>query len=315
MANYDKFKHKQHYVWRSYLESWSRNEQLFCLRYGSIFPANIRDLAQKRDFYKARELTPKEIDLLFAFIKTFPTHLQGLQKQIVDVFTIPHKLKAIVINSDRAQKKEGNIHAIKTLDIMINNIEEEIHADIESNSYRFIESIKSGNISFWNNQDSKLDFLHFICLQMLRTYKMQESLYKTIDRKMPETPELKNIWGIMRHLTAMNVADSILGDKNYTLNLLVNNSEIPFITSDQPVINTFSHGFDTDVIPEKFEIFYPVSPKIGVLIGISTNYAPDVISELAECDARHYNDLIFKSSHEHVYSGSSEILEAYRKAI
>ena len=315
MAIYDKFKHKQHYVWRSYLEAWSQNEQLICLRQGEIFTANIKDLAQKRDFYKSKELNHKEIDILFAFIKTFPPHLQELQKQIVDVFTTPHRLKAIIINSERSQNNEDASGTIKTLDIMINNIEEEIHSDIESNSYHFIKSLKSGNTSFWNIQDSKLNFLHFICLQMLRTKKIQENLYRTIDQKMPETPELKNIWGVMRHLTAMNVADSILGDKDYNLRLLANNSKTPFITSDQPVINTFSHGFNPEVTPEKFEIFYPISPKTGVLIGTTNNYSSNIFTELAECDVKHYNDLIFKSSHEHVYSGSIEILEAYRKEI
>ena len=314
MATYDNFKHKQHYVWRHYLKSWSINDQLFCLRADHIFLGNIRDHAQKRDFYRAKDLSSKEIELLFAFIKTFPPHVQDLQKQVVEAFTLPHTLKKILKKTQNKHSKESFIELNRTLDIMINNIEEEMHADIENNSSKFITSINFESIEFWNNSSEKLDFLQFICLQMLRTNKLQESLYKTVDRKMPTAPELKNIWGVMRNLTAINVASSLYGDRNYTLQLLLNNSKTPFITSDQPVINTFSHGFDQDVIPKEFEIFYPTSPKTGVLIGKKTKHTSQGPSQLSESDVKHYNDLIYKSSYENVYSNNCETLKSYRKA-
>lgn len=32
---------RQHHVWRSYLEAWSTDQIIFCLRDGRIFPSNV----------------------------------------------------------------------------------------------------------------------------------------------------------------------------------------------------------------------------------------------------------------------------------
>ncbi|WP_216891437.1 DUF4238 domain-containing protein [Pseudomonas putida] len=310
MSSYDTAKHKQHYVWRHYLEPWSTNDQVFCLRAGKIYPANIRDVAQKRDFYRIQDLNENEIKLLHAFVEKHPQPLQKLQKDLIQLFTTPHagqRLAQALREAHGETAPESLSELDKKIDVMINNLEEELHADIERDSQEFIEQIRAEDTSFWHESSSKTNFLQFVCTQMLRTRKIQDELMFAVNEAMPEHQSLNKIWGVLRHMFAMNVAYSLFNDTTYGLRLLLNDSKLPYITTDQPVINTHSSELERFEAPKNFEIFYPISPKKAVLIGIFK----DGVDYLNAEQVKAYNDCIAKLSHEQIFSSSRLVLENY----
>jgi hypothetical protein len=310
MATYKDEKHKQHYVWRYYLDSWSDKQQIFCLRDGRIFKANIKDLAQERDFYQLQELNAEDLKILNAFIDTFPVHLQAAHRGLLEVFSMPHRGKSIITGLERMFDLSKHLEAYdlkRTIKVMINNLEEELHSDIESQSIKFISDIRSEDASFWDNADSKLNFLQFVSLQMVRTKKMQNNIYSLIEMKMPEHQNLKKLWGAMRHMISMNLAHATFSKTEYGLRLLLNDSNVPFITSDQPVVNTFSEGLALSERPEKFEMYYPLSPKKAILI----TEKEDGIDFLEAKEVERYNECLFSLSHEQVYSSSEKSLERF----
>jgi Protein of unknown function (DUF4238) len=57
-------KKRHHYVWQHYLKLWARkDDQIFCLRKGKIFPSHTKNVAMESDFYKLEPFAPRELSL------------------------------------------------------------------------------------------------------------------------------------------------------------------------------------------------------------------------------------------------------------
>jgi hypothetical protein len=75
----------------------------------------------------------------------------------------------------------------------------------------------------------------------------------------------------------MLVADSLYRARNkYNIVLLDNETAIPFVTGDQPIINVHA-TFGSGVPPEKLELFYPLSPKRAMAMFESTTERSTVL--------------------------------------
>ena len=181
-----KKKKNQHYVWRHYLRQWTQNDKIYCLRNGKIFESNLMGVAQQRYFYKLKELTLADC----AFIKKLaidpsPKELQQVHFTLLNLFTLIFRLK-----EDQTSKGNINKELSKEIDIAINNIEEDYHANIEANAIEYIESILKEDIGFYSS-DNCIDFIYYICVQYMRTNKIKSNVittlskYKSID--MPKT--------------------------------------------------------------------------------------------------------------------------------
>lgn len=303
----EKKKKKQHYVWRFYLDAWAEDELIYCWREGKVFRTNIKDVAQGRYFYQVKKLSKDDIDIVKAFIERFPPHLKNIHNKILEVYITPHKLQTLFgLHADIPE----NLN--ETLDTMIHNLEENLHATVESNSIKFIESIRAEDISFWDIKKERTNFLIFIFLQLFRTKKIQEDLTLALRIKIPGETRLTNAWGVLRQMFAMNVADSVLNDEGYYPILLLNDSNIPLITADQPVINTHSIGSTLFQEPEQFEVYYPVSPRKAIML---TNVKPRPKGEaifLTASDVNLYNSYMIDRAHEQIFSTSKEILNQIR---
>ncbi|MNL42700.1 hypothetical protein D3C87_1651700 [compost metagenome] len=108
---------------------------------------------------------------------------------------------------------------------------------------------------------------------------------------------------------AINVADSLLNDVHYYALLLLNDTKIPLITADQPVINTHSIGSTLFQEPDQFEVYYPVSPRKAIML---TNVQPKQKNDvmiLTDQNVALYNSYMIDRSHEQIFSTSKEILE------
>jgi hypothetical protein len=298
-------KNKQHYVWRFYLEAWAdENDLIFCHRKGKLFKPNIKDVAQQRNFYRLKELTDDEVTLVKLMIEKSPRHLHKIHHGILRTFTAPHIVKSIIDSTG-----DSPASVLESLDVLINNIEEDIHAGIERKSIKYIDSIRAEDVLFWEDRQDRFNFLNFITLQLFRTKRIQDSLSEAIDIKQPNDRKLENVLGVLRHILSLNVADSLCHDSQYTIILLLNDSNTPFITGDQPVINT--HGVDSGLfdIPTEFEIYYPVSPKKAIIITAnSTKFSTNPVFVTAE-NVELYNSFIIKRSHEQLFSNSELMLE------
>src|SRR5688572_10702991 len=112
-------KRKQHFVWRRYLAAWAKDEQITCARGRATFVANVRDVAQERDFYRLEELTAEDLYWLRRLIAKLPPESHATHEQTLHGFVMPFKLRRFVENTDVAPE----LHA--KIDELIQNLEED----------------------------------------------------------------------------------------------------------------------------------------------------------------------------------------------
>ncbi len=306
MSSFDNMKRKQHYVWRYYLSGWAIDDQVWCDRLGARYLINIKDVAQKRDFYKIHELETQEIGLLKAFIQSFemPEEVKEIQYKIVELFSMPHTGKRIIekLAELRGASKDSTDVVFKNLDILVNNLEEDIHSDVENRSFQYIEQLRAECCYFWADKTERLNFLQFISLQMLRTKGIQDKIKSMTLEKMPDhSDSLMKIWNPLRHIMSLNIALNLF-NKGFDITLILNDSKTRFVTSDQPVVNLFATGLERFTVPENFEVYYPVSPTKGVLIHKTLGNSESKVLIISETEVHTYNRHVIAQHHEQLFA-------------
>lgn len=265
------------------------------------------NIGQKRDFYKLKELYSDD----FAFIKKLaidnaPKHLQKLHENLVKQFSIIFQLKNLV---ESKGVNDQNIN--DAIDIIIYNLEEDLHTGIEGTATKYIESILKEDISFYTTDKGCMDFIYYLCVQYMRTQKIKSSVVSAFSDI--NSIDISKIWNVLSHIFATNMGWSLYADRKvFKMILLKNESPIEFITGDQPVVNTFATEGSSLIPPEKLEFYYPISPALAILITDNVNH--DGISRLIlnEKDMLLYNKLIERNSHDQIYAASKSILEKYK---
>lgn len=302
-------KQRQHYVSRYYLKAWTNEkEQISCLRANKIFTSNLMGVAQERFFYELQDLTKEEIELIYKFaITPSPKNMQqsyiDFLEQYLFIFNFERQIRDKV-KDDKKQDFES------TMNIMKKNFEEDYHAQIESIGHKYLDLIRDKDIGFYYNQqtEDRMIFLFFITLQYMRTKKRRNN---TINEFKNDNINMSKIWPFMAHIYAQNIALSLHMRKEYILILLINNANCDFITGDQPLVNTYGVGNIKELKEDELEFYYPISPKLAVLITKNiTNQKKIIISE--DNKIQKYNDMIVESKEEQIYAMRKENLEVYK---
>lgn len=298
-------KRKHHYVWRYYLEPWTRTGSIFCLRDGNVFPSALKGVANKRDFYKAERLTPAELDAVRKLaIYPAPQHLQKLNEGWLETLAIPFKYVDLVqgVHSDSSDTHELITEAI-------HNIEEDLHAHIERSAIKYLDALRRQDASFCDSDTDMLDFLYFICIQYLRTSGAQQSVVTAVANRLGGL-RFDRMWKVLRHLFATNIAWTLYAERHHRcLIFLKNASSRPFLTADEPLVNICAMERSVEDQVEELEFYYPMSPRLAILLSRRTDLANgesiDLCFEQVDC----YNRYIVHSSYEQVYADTREILE------
>ena len=164
----------QHYVWRSYLESWSREkDQGYCLRNGCLFPLNPKKIMRERDFYKLVPLTKEDIQFFDYWLKEkCETGMRGLNQETFDIFRVANA--NIIIQRMKNATDEEKSCALKSAI----ELEENLHGDIEN---RAIPIIKEFDWAFLTTK--RLQSIFFNLLPMyFRTKRVREQIGEVLSR-------------------------------------------------------------------------------------------------------------------------------------
>lgn len=298
-------KSRQHYVWKYYLNPWTQNDRIFCLRNNVIFVTNSINVAVERDFYKLKEISASDIIIIQRFILSNPSQtLQKLHSAWVILLEYVYKIKT---NKNLEPTEEYDVE----VDQMINNFIEDLHSDIESNAIQYLDSILNSDINFFKNEADRYNFIHFLCVQYLRTNKIKASVISRGSQIIPNVPK---IWDILCHILSTNMAYSLFHEKrSYNLILAINETAIPFLTCDQPVSNTYANTKSISEVQSEsdVELYYPVSPFLAVLLSKKEEYKTTDKLFLSEDQVYLYNEHTYNCSHEQIYSNSKEVLEKF----
>lgn len=261
-------------------------------------------LANERDFYRLQELTQNEINFIEKVaIENSPEILKQINMNFLNGFTEIYKLR------NELEKKGLNDEEIdKKVDEQINNLEEDYHSRIEGISVKYIEQILQRDISFFETEDGRPEFLYYLCNQYMRTKKMKQNVIQSTSYQTKINVD--KMWNVLRHIYAINVGFNLNRQDEYRLILLNNITSLPFITGDQPVINTFAVSKNISDPVDNLELYYPVSPTIGLLITRSEEYKDKTQVDIIDVNKiDQYNSYILEESHEQIYSNSEQVLK------
>jgi len=300
-----KKKRNQHYVFQGYLRPWTKRGLIYCLREGQIFCPNLTGVACERFFYRLQDVTPEEFKLVEGLFKDHPSEsLKAALKHFMSIYAFPIKVR-----KQLAHKIEPRLQS--ALDGVIAEGEEDYHQKIEDTLLHFIERMLAGDTDFYSDGEQLANFLYALSVQFTRTKQMREAVVRQVGADFRGC-DVRRMTSVLLPLAALAVAHSLYIDKNkFKLVVLDNNTDTPFLTADQPIINLqYTH---TGQPPEKFEFYYPLSPKKAMLLVELSSTLGD--TPLSAVSVNNYNVTMVKNSYEQIFSNSEDYLNSIKNVV
>mgnify|MGYP003293462397 CR=1 FL=1 len=297
--------HKQHYVWRKYLETWgeSKDNKVFVWwnYHNLVKQTDLFDILRENDFYAFASLNKLELFVLKEmFAKTNNKTIKEANLGVDSFVNLVQEISDVLV--DTTEFDEYLIQAGET-----------IQTKIENSGYNHLELLKNENLKQFNyEEDGKMiDFLIFLLFQFLRTKKNKDGAIGSViqnDSKLKELykKEMNDqndyeldwekvynfgfIYLVQKsayYMTTHNAHIKLLKSKNAR-----------FIVSDQPVYNIAEDKLND------FDLFYPISPTQAVIV--STKYQENKIEEITDSEVLFYNHLTLKNAYKFVLGVSKE---------
>lgn len=272
---------RQHYVWQHYLKAWTYKGKLWCKRNNEIFNTATINIAQERYFYEAIPLNKAELELILVLIgKMHPSAYKTLCTTLDVYIATSH--------GDEVLRKNGL---------------EKYHSLVEDKAVSIINKIREGDIAILEEGNNRINFSYFIGCQYTRTKNMKlKDLILPSDMKIPKEfidCDFNKIANVLTFLLADTIGNWIYSEAEYSL--IRNETQIEFITCDQPVFNLLAIP---GIIPSSFELYYPLSPSYALYIAKAKNR-----NEIREDkEIIQYNEYIKSISYEYVFAKSREML-------
>lgn len=217
-------------------------------------------------------------------------------------------------------------HGEQLTEAAVNDIIEDLYSTEEGMLSVFLEDLKQGNRSFYDRphvvkdrtfRDSKQAFLYAVSSQHYRTkgvYNRWKVGFGIVDEKMLDALGInksnirpENIaYQVFLHVEGQ-VVDYLeaIGAK---LTVLVNDTAVPFLTSDQPVVNLKAVYKSITEQVSGIVFYYPITPQLAILIGSECTKTKHAVTTL-EVDK--YNSAIIAASNEFVFADTDSALERY----
>ena len=296
----------QHYVWQHYLRAWAHDGQVWCVRAPKrqAFRTNTSNIGSETYFYRVRELDEHDIAYLKAVISQASAgELRELNEGWLALFQMTFAARKAV--ADYGADTSIALRLYSELEAVEKTIVERYHTGVEDKAIPILELLRAADAAFYDDVNQASDFIHFLTLQYFRTAKMRNAITGT-PLTVPWNPQ--RTWPIESFIYATNVGASLFAErKRYGISFLENNSLVPFIAGDQPVIN-LNRQADQDLC-----LFFPVSPTMAMVYAADRKRFPLGTSRIGKIGAETYNYLLYAKSDSQIYGADCTYLEVMAK--
>lgn len=333
---------KQHYIWRKYLKNWLYSEnKLYVLR---------KEIKGNQDRIEERELEKIGFEKYFydttGFCEDDVSILQKLLEHMQKKDNIKFAIKPEVFFEAASQRdfiEKEVICQFEGIDNKWNFIDKLMSGDTsfyeDSQLKKILNKLKKcivdniflgesklnceneeivASMNDIENEDLKYQFNRFFCMQYFRSPRIQNNQITMADtlkaeEKVFNTLSSKFLANFLMVYFAEKMAMNITYRYCNSIVILINNTSIPFITSDTPVINLTGKEFNGLTV-----FYYPISPQIAIKLRIFNLMCVDnkLINngklELGEKDieiVKNLNKKMISNCYNEVYSNNKEILE------
>ncbi|TDV35023.1 uncharacterized protein DUF4238 [Paraburkholderia caballeronis] len=281
------------------------------MRRGSLAPfrTDTKNVAVERDFYRLTESLPDDIKWVrsVAFAKKGNAELQKLNEGWIDIFEIFWSLQKL---RDQFPK---SVELIAELDRQLIERQENYYSEMENSAVENLAALQGGNVSFFSDDHQAVAFSFFLMAQYFRTKKMQDNMQQQFESDA-DVARFNRAWPILRDIFATNTAFSIFANRaTAPLQVVTAPAGLQFITSDQPVINTYA-AFISETTPVKdAEIYFPVSPTHAVIISGHAAYKGINGKELDSFRVHYLNQAMEQAAHDQIFASTEEQLQIVGK--
>ncbi len=189
---------------------------------------------------------------------------------------------------------------------------EDHHSGIETSFIPSLNEALKGSVSFYDDTEMALPFLHYLAAQWMRTKGVKERAIKccVADDKV----DLSRIWNLLiLHLT-LNAGINLFKSRKRRRLMLVrnNNAAHPFITGDQPVIN-LKATLGRPVGDDELTVYYPISPSLALLLHDINDSPPFPAGTVTPTEVSWLNDRMFELCHQQVFGQIADSLNSLRE--
>ncbi len=236
-----------------------------------------------------------------------PERVKIVLQKFMRLYCIGHEIKAI-----EKEQPSWSDERQALLDILIETGSEDWHAKVESEFLPFLKQMREGKIEFYQDWKLATAFLFGLCVQFTRTKQAREAALRVMGNDVQGRKTL-HIMSVLSSLIAIRLSYNLLLErKSFKVEIVENESETPFITTDQPVINMRGDVKADGVPPDDFELFYPLSPMRAMVF---LKKETSIQLRIGAIAADSYNVMAAQHSHEQIFSNSWEYLESFSKVI
>lgn len=303
-------KKRHHYVSRGYLKYWRTNRGTGKKKSSGVwtfnkdrrdcnFQTSLFSIAQVNYFYNL-EVDRDVYDLL---------RIKYLGKSNFSKEFLKH-MKAL---ADISEYQEKKMPGWEKLHVINKNYLEGMFEKMESHISRSLIPIDQGVYFYLKElQEKKVglgDLLDLFCAQILRTKDARAKVESVLRRAVVVRDGVETFLSERQNrnlIIASMFFDSILlsedlREVDYSIELLINNSNIPFVTSSCPAIMLGSAEMLSDL--RKMEGYMPLNPKVAMIVRgwrpLSVNFTAKSVG-LGE--AQKWNDMMLNHADYDVYA-------------
>jgi hypothetical protein len=312
-------KRNHHHVWANYMKRWSSNEQdvYITTRQKKIISHSVRNIAVEKDFYRVGHLTQEHINLIKGFSSLADKDLHKLHMAYLNDYRFIQYLEAKYRQSNKKDKEiEQLLEAMKANGI------ENYHTAHENEVQPILESLANRDLSILEDNEHMLNFMQFYAHQITRTKTFKDNIKIACSRANDATGKsfnkiLEESWWFLGYMFGINIGRSLyLSRKDDVHCLLLNDTDTPFITSDQPSINVH-HAYTKEVKPpedDECDHYFPISPSVAYMINKSNRFPRGKVA-VTEDIVEEMNIKVAISARVNIISNSEESLKPYRKYV
>lgn len=293
---------RQHYVCRCYLQNWRNDEKIWCRdkQSGKDFFSNLMGVAQEKFFYETEQLSDTHIEFIHKL--WLKDQKSPLLEQNIGWLSLFCQKDQIINLISKVNDNNDSDHLIKYLKT---NFEEKMYADLERNFAEILRKLIVKDSSFFD-EDKQIELLFTLCLQYFRTKDKEEAIINAGLKG-----EFENTINATRWILANTLAYNIYCSKDYKIIFVENNTAIPFITSDQPILNIYAGLEDrknVELQHEELEFYYPLNTQKALIVSFKEVYTNFQTIYATEIDVKNYNILQEKLSYQFIYAANKQDL-------
>lgn len=265
--------------------------------------SDLMNIGQQSYFYKVNKLSAEDIEFVRqVFLTDVSEFVNSVYSRLFSLFSMVKQLDEHLVTDQKHEILKKNY---------ANNLEEELQSEIESQGDKYLNELVNGDTQFFTEEEGSAHFINYICMQFLRTKKQHDNLINMATG--PDKDKIIKCANLIRIVFSTKLAANIYGDRDkFKLVLVSNDSGIPFLTCDQPVVNFLALNTPIGEQVEEFGLYYPISPNKAVFLVEKGVFGSVTEMNFDEESVNEFNNIMVQNSHEQVYSVSEEQLQSIR---